>query len=270
MSDLQQVQSFWERQSCGEVYAQGQSERDFYLSETAARYALEPYIAEFAQFDDYADKTVLEIGVGMGSDHSRIAQAGPARLVGVDLTQRAIEHTGKRFAALGLQSELKTDNAEALSFADETFDRVYSWGVLHHSPNTPQAIAEVHRVLKPRGVARIMVYYTWSPTGLMLWARYGLLRGRPLTPMSQIYADYLESPGTKAYNMDEGERLFSRFDQVKLRVQLGFGDLLEGAVGQRHRGPLLSIAKRIWPRWLIRAISRHVPFGLYLLIEARK
>jgi hypothetical protein len=86
--------------------------------------------------------------------------------------------------------------------------------------------------------------------------------------LNQVYARYLESPGTKAYSIAEAEEMFSRFTNVHARSQLGFGDLLQGAVGQRHGGILLTVAKKVWPRALIRRFfSRH---GLALLIDAEK
>ena len=77
----------------------------------------------------------------------------------------------------------------------------------------------------------------------MLWLRYGLLRGRLFYSLDQIYHNYLESPGTKAYTIKEAEAMLHQFSHCKIDIQLGFGDLLEGAVGQRHSGVLLSIAK---------------------------
>jgi ubiquinone/menaquinone biosynthesis C-methylase UbiE len=91
--------------------------------------------------------------------------------------------------------------------ADGTFDLVYSWGVLHHSPDTARAVAEVLRVLKPGGTAKVMIYSTYSLVGFMLWARYALLRLRPLTSLADIYAKFLESPGTKAYTVAEAKKL---------------------------------------------------------------
>src|SRR5437016_2153494 len=93
-------------------------------------------------------RRVLEIGVGLGADHQRFAEAG-AELYGIDLTDRAVRHTQGRLALFGLTSKLEVGDAERLNFPDEYFDCVYSWGVLHHTPNTAAAIAEVRRVLKP-------------------------------------------------------------------------------------------------------------------------
>ena len=259
------VQEFWNRRSCGEVYATGNTPTEQLDAQARARYDLEPYISGFARFGDGRGRDVLEIGVGMGADHLQWAKSSPRSLTGIDLTPRAIEHTRGRLDAYGLTSRLECADAEHLPFPDNSFDIVYSWGVLHHSPDTPRAIAEVHRVLRPGGVARVMIYHYWSITGYMLWLRYGLLRGRSLT---HVYAKYLESPGTKAYTVEEAEHMFRDFKAVFARSQVSFGDLLQGAVGQRHGGRLLTIAKRIWPRPFIRAFMRR--HGLMLLIEARK
>jgi len=263
-----EVRDFWNDKSCGEVYAVGQSENDYYESHRAARYRLEPYIYDFAEFHEGRGKDVLEIGIGMGADHVEWAKSNPRSLTGVDLTPRAVEHTKKRLAVYQLTSDVQVADAEKLPFHDDSFDLVYSWGVLHHTPNTPQAIREVFRVLRPGGITRIMIYHKYSLTGYMLWIRYGLLAGRPFRSLSEIYANHLESPGTKTYSIEEARKMLSQFVQVDMKIQLGFGDLLEGAAGQRHSGILLSIAKKLWPRRLLKTVFKH--HGLMLLIEARK
>jgi SAM-dependent methyltransferase len=263
----QEVRDFWNDASCGERLLLDASDTAGYLAQMAKRYSLEPYIESFAAFDGARDKDVLEIGVGLGADHQRFAQEG-ARLTGIDLTDRAIEHTRRRFDLFGLSSDLRVGDAEGLPFADESFDCVYSWGVLHHSPNTPGAVEEVWRVLRPGGVARIMIYHKYALVGYMLWMRYALLAGRPWRSLRDIYAQHLESPGTKAYTVDEARGLFSRFAEVTISTVLTHGDLLESEVGQRHRGRLLSLAKSLWPRRFLRwALPGH---GLFMLIEAVK
>jgi len=270
MTELSDVKDFWNKASCGEVYAGEGDERQRYANVSRLRYELEPYLLTFAEFDKVNGKDVLEIGVGMGSDHQMLAMANPKRLRGIDLTERALEHTRTRFAAFGLTSELSTGNAEALSFPDATFDHVYSWGVIHHSLNTAQAAKEILRVLRPGGTAKVMIYHRFAAVGLMLWVRYALLRGRPWMSLDKIYAQFLESPGTKAYNVSEARLLFTGASQIDARAIPGLGDLLQGEVGQRHRGWLLTTAKKVWPRWLIRAIARHINFGGVLLIDIKK
>ena len=263
----QDVHDFWNEASCGEALYLSDSDQAGYTAQASSRYALEPYILNFAGFKKARGLKVLEIGVGLGADHQQFAAAG-AELFGIDLTERAIAHTQHRLAVFGLKSDLAVGDAENLNFPGESFDKVYSWGVLHHSPDTPKAIAEVWRVLKRGGGASIMIYHTWSMVGLMLWLRYALLGLRPWLTPSQIYARYLESPGTKAYSIAEATQLFSAFSDVHIETVLTHGDLLESGAGQRHQGGLLSIARKIWPRGLIRRFFPKA--GLFMLIEARK
>jgi SAM-dependent methyltransferase len=262
------VRDFWERASCGEVYAVGSSTQAQYDAHAAARYALEPYLPPFARFPDGAGRDVLEIGVGMGADHLEWAKYIPRSLTGIDLTPRAVAHTQRRLADQGYESHLEVGDAERLAFKDNSFDIVYSWGVLHHSPDTARAVSEVYRVLRPGGIARVMIYHHWSLVGYMLWIRYALLAARPWRPLQSIYAEHLESPGTKAYSIADARVLFGAFSRVEAKSVFSFGDLLQGAVGQRHRGWLLTIAKGLWPRWLLRRLLPN--HGLVLLIEAFK
>lgn len=263
-----EVRDFWDAASCGEVYARGETLQQQYEAHAQARYELEPYIRDFAQFPSGAGRDVLEIGVGMGADHVEWARSGPRSLNGVDLTPRAIEHTRTRLEFLGLHSSLRVGDAEQLPFENDSFDVVYSWGVLHHSPDTPRAIAEVHRVLRPDGTARIMIYHRRSIMAIMLWVRYGLLAGKPRRTFTDILAHHLESPGTKGYTVSEARAMCRGFSSVEVRPFLSFGDLLQGEVGQRHRGPLLQIAKALWPRRLIRATMGRL--GTQLFITAVK
>lgn len=262
-----QVHEFWNSAACGEQLLLQARDKQGYIQQMKKRYELEPFIPQFAKFDESRGLKVLEIGVGLGADHQSFAEQG-ALLTGVDLTQRAIEHTRARLTLFGLASDLRCADAERLPFPDECFDVVYSWGVLHHSPDTPQAFCEVHRVLKPGGVARIMVYSKYSLVGLMLWLRYGLLRLRPWMSLNTVYAEHLESPGTKAYSPKEARQLCDRFAHVTIETKMTHGDLLTSNAGQRHRGIALTIARFVWPRWFFRTFTPNA--GLFMLIECRK
>lgn len=261
------VRDFWDEAACGEKLLLPTLDRSGFARQAAERYRLEAYIVEFARFDDWTGKRVLEIGVGLGADYQRFVESG-ARTTGIDLTPRAIAITRRRLRVFGLESELLVADAENLPLRDDQFDLVYSWGVIHHSPDTERAVRQILRVLKPGGVARIMIYSKWSLIGLILWLRYALLRLRPLTPLREIYANYLESPGTKAYSKAEARQLFALFCDVSVRTVLSHGDLLSSDAGQRHRGSLLNVARRLWPRWFI---SRFLKTrGLFMMIDARK
>lgn len=261
------VRQFWEDASCGETLYLAGDERESYKRQSQLRYEIEPYIKTFADAEQWRGRRVLEIGVGLGADHQLFADAG-AILSGIDLTQRAVDHTRARFALFGLSSDLRVGDAETLPFDDATFDLVYSWGVIHHSPNTPQAAAEILRVLKPGGSFKVMIYHKWSLVGFMLWGRYALARGRPWRNLEDIYAHHLESPGTKAYSISQARQLFAGAQAITTHTVLTHADLLESEAGQRHGGGFLTLARRLWPRGLLRKIAGNR--GLFLLIEGRK
>ncbi len=262
------VKDFWNEASCGEdLYLKGENDEMAYTNQALKRYELEPYIIQFADFDSSSEKKILEIGVGLGADHQKFAEAG-ADLYGIDLTERAIQNTKVRLAIFNLHSKLATGDAEQLMFENDSFDVVYSWGVIHHSPNTPQAVKQIHRILKKGGEARIMIYHKQSFVGYMLWVRYALFTLKPFTSLSKIYDQYLESPGTKAYSIKEGYELFSNFSSITIDTILTHGDLLTSAAGQRHEGIILSIARKLFPRIIIRKLfPKH---GLFMLIKAVK
>jgi ubiquinone/menaquinone biosynthesis C-methylase UbiE len=264
----EEVRAFWDEAACGEIYAQGKDLRERLEHQANDRYALEPFIFDFANFPSGGGLDVLEVGVGMGADHLEWARHRPRSLTGIDLTPRAVEFTRERLALYGLPSDVRVGDAENLPFQSESFDIVYSWGVLHHSPDTQKAVNEVFRVLRPNGRALVMIYHRNSVVGALLWIRYALMRGLPLTSMATIYARYMESPGTKAYTTQAAHHLFRKFARVTHRIELSVGDTLEGAAGQRHQGLLLRAAKSVWPRALIKRFAKR--YGLFLLITAQK
>lgn len=261
-----EVHDFWNRASCGEKLYLKAGDRESFEIQRQRRYELEP-IQAFANFNSFKERRTLEIGVGLGADHQSLAEAG-AILSGIDLTERAVAFTKARFGLFGLQSDLRIGDAENLPYPAGSFDAVYSWGVIHHSPNTPRAAAEIFRVLRPGGFAKVMIYHRYSMIGYMLWLRYGLGTLRPWRNLTEIYAQHLESPGTKAYTRAETRAMFSGFSSISINTPLSHADLLTSDVGQRHRGMVLKLAKLFWPRWLIR---RLLPaHGLGMMIDLKK
>ena len=93
---INKIKDFWEESSCGEeLYLKGFNKND-YINHSKFRYNLEPEILDFINSTNFNNKKTLEIGVGLGSDHEKLAKAG-AILTGIDLTERAILHTKRRF-----------------------------------------------------------------------------------------------------------------------------------------------------------------------------
>jgi SAM-dependent methyltransferase len=71
---------------------------------------------------------------------------------------------------------MEMDARDMGALADQ-FDFIWSWGVIHHSPDTEQIVKEIHRLLKPGGEFGIMVYYKYSIHSMYVFFRFGLMRG---------------------------------------------------------------------------------------------
>jgi ubiquinone/menaquinone biosynthesis C-methylase UbiE len=127
---------------------------------------------EIIPFKQLRDKDVLEIGVGQGT-HAQLLAPRCKSFVGIDLTSHAAKMTAQRLRLFSLPGKVLQMDAEAMDFADCSFDFIWSWGVIHHSADTRRVLQEMHRVLRPDGRCTVMVYYkSW-------WHFYfcGVLRG---------------------------------------------------------------------------------------------
>ena len=262
----------WEAEPCDSRYGRGNDGGNFFQEVSRKRYELEPFIPGFADFAGGKGKRVLEVGVGLGVDFWGWVKSG-ARATGVDLTSRAIrltrEHLDRRGISRGAYHLSQTD-AESLPFCSHVFDLVYSWGVLHHTPRTEKAFREVSRVLAPGGVLKAMVYHLPSWTGWLLWMRYGLLTGKPFSRVGDLLSKHLESPGTKAYRVEEMKEMLFRagFEDVRTRPALGPSDLLTIPLGSKYTSSIYGVAQALYPRWLVRRTGDR--YGLLLTIEAKK
>lgn len=154
---ISDVQAFWNANPCNSRYSD-QADRKAYFEELERRrYRVEWHIPIVAQFDQFKDKDVLEIGCGMGCDGLQFARHG-ARYTGLDLTPAAIEISRERFSLYGVSGRFRNGNAEEMPFEDNSFDHIYSFGVIHVSPDTPAIVKQMYRVLRPGGTFTVMVY----------------------------------------------------------------------------------------------------------------
>jgi len=158
------IADFWQTHPCGDHLLGGLDEKfrgdctAFFDAYDAARYRLEGHIPRCLDDLDVRDKRVLEIGLGQGAESEGLIRRG-ARWTGTDLTAEAVRRVSLRLALHGLSSEgISRASATALPFPDESFDLVFSHGVLHHIPDIVTAQAEISRVLRPGGRLVAMLY----------------------------------------------------------------------------------------------------------------
>ena len=170
------------------------------------RYDKIDYLRAYVDFPRYKGKKILEIGCGAGIDLMQFARAG-AQVSARDLTENAVDLATRNLAREGYSGDIRQGNAEALDVADETFDVVYSHGVLHHTVDTEKSIAEVHRVLKPGGEAVIMLYNRFSWFNFVAW----------LSGTNVEHRDK-DAPIIRKYTASECRKLFHRFDSVDIHV----------------------------------------------------
>ena|SRR6266849_2975355 len=246
------VRTYWEKNPCGAsrklVGDVPELSREWFERIEEYRYSVEPFIHSVAQFTRYSGKKVLEVGVGVGTDHLQWARAG-AECYGIDLTEAAVQITRSRLEMYRLHSELRRADAERLPFPDGSFDLVYSWGVIHHSADPAQVIREIKRVLRPNGCFVGMMYGRYSLKVLKTWAWFALGRGKPWRTFSDVIWNNVESKGTKAYTIRELRALFSEFRYFSAQ-------------------PILTIYDT---RMLPRALYKFVPndWGWFIAIRAQ-
>ncbi len=146
----------WTADPCGWADAEPGT-REYIEAMIASYMEYGPWYEQELGYAETVGMKVLDVGCGQGVDLARYAKAG-ADATGIDLTPRHVELARAHLDALGLDASVVTGDAEHMPFADRSFDRVSSNGVLHHTPNMKAALAEILRVLRPGGEARILVY----------------------------------------------------------------------------------------------------------------
>jgi 2-polyprenyl-3-methyl-5-hydroxy-6-metoxy-1,4-benzoquinol methylase len=144
-------------------------------------------------FEGLREQDVLEIGVGSGI-HAQLLASYCKSFVGIDITAHAVESTSRRMQVFGLKANIKKMDAESMQFEANSFDFVWSWGVIHHSSSTSAILQEIRRVLRPGGRAVIMVYHRnwwnyWVVTGLIRGVLLRELRKRTLNEILQESSD---------------------------------------------------------------------------------
>jgi len=201
-------------------------DRRFFSSAWFAQEKRQKAFSALINYEALRNKDVLEVGCGSGA-HSRLLVESGCRLTAIDLTSRAVELTRRRLELWELKANIFEADAEQLPFPDESFDYVWSWGVIHHSENTERALKEMCRVLRPGGQISIMVYHR---TSLCYWVNFifvhGVLMGKLLTmSMEEICNRYSDGAIARHYTKQEIRSLFAKYCRP-LKIGI-FGQMTE-------------------------------------------
>jgi ubiquinone/menaquinone biosynthesis C-methylase UbiE len=218
-------------------------------------------------YEDVADKDVLEIGVGQGT-HAQLIAPRCKSFTGVDLTSYAAEMTSRRLSLFGIQGKVLQMDAEDMMFADNSFDYIWSWGVIHHSSDTRRVLEEMHRVLRPDGKCTVMVYHrSW-------WSYYvcGLLRRafqrQMRTKVNVHQANQRATDGAIA-------RYYTRRDWRSITHGLYVVEVMQIYGLKAELIPLpysrfKSGLEQLFPDAVARVFLRHLQMGSFLVVQMHK
>ena len=163
MNDLASVETVaedWNRRPCNIRHSTAPiGTRAYFDAVEQRKYFVEPHIPGFADFPRWNGKRVLEIGCGLGTDAVNFARSG-ADYTGVELSDVSLALARQRFEVFGLPGSFALGNAEELTslVPEASFDLVYSFGVIHHTPHPERVLAQARRVIRPDGEFRLMLY----------------------------------------------------------------------------------------------------------------
>jgi SAM-dependent methyltransferase len=218
---VQDVKDFWETHVNNEYYTDAARASDAYFAEIVEqRYSTHYHLRDLFSSLQGSHGRLLEIGCGIGVDSVQLTQCG-FDVTAVDLTESALDVARELAARRGVAIDFRLGNAEGLDFPDESFDVVYSFGVLHHTPDIARSVLEVHRVLKPGGRAIVMLYHRWSLVNLV----HRVFRLPYESPRDRKD----QCPVVYTFSQRDVRRLFAGFSSVSVRAKYpftyGFGPL---------------------------------------------
>lgn len=210
---IQEVKDFWNRRPCNLKHSDAPlGTKDYFDAVEKRKFYVEPHLVNFADFPSVKGKKVLEIGCGMGTTAINFLRAGAEKVTAVDVSEKSLEMAKKQAEVYGFSDRIQfyLANAEELSktVPKEEYDFIFSFGVIHHTPNPELILKELQGYLSPQGKIKVMVYYRYSWKALWVLAKYGRFQ---FWNFSKLMATYSEAqtgcPITYTYSKKEGKGL---------------------------------------------------------------
>lgn len=191
MTTIENVRDFWNRQPCNINHSKEPiGTPEYYEQVRNKKLFVEPHILEFANFKNYSNKNVLEVGCGIGTAAYHFIKEN-ANYTGIDLSSKSVELTKQHISYLNSNHDIFEWNIEEElnSKYNEHFDLVYSFGVLHHTPNIDAALDNIYKVLKVDGEFKLMLYAKNSWKYFMIEGGYDQFEAQSGCPIANVYTD---------------------------------------------------------------------------------
>lgn len=157
---IEDVKKFWNDRPCNVKHSSKEVGTKEYFDEVERKkFFVESHILKFTDFEKWKNKKVLEIGCGIGTAAINFAKNG-ADYTGIELSEESLNITKKRFEVYGQKGTLLHANAEELSnfLPEQKFDLIYSFGVIHHSPQPEKIVDQIKKYMDKNSILKIMVY----------------------------------------------------------------------------------------------------------------
>jgi len=223
-----EVRDFWQKNplcATGIPYPLGSREYFEFYNKLREDIESIPYSYALHEYKHFVGKRVLDVGSGNGYVLSKYAAEG-AEVCGIDITQSAIDLCIKRFEYLQLKGNFQVADAQHIPFPDNTFDCVFSMGVLHHVPDTQKAIDEIYRVLKPDGRLIVMFYHRNAAKYQFMFRVWSLFTGKPREQLVNEF-DGVGNPKGTVFSRTELATMLAKFSDINMHVgYLSSGDIV--------------------------------------------
>jgi len=251
---IEEVKKFWNDRPCNIKHSSKEiGTLDYFNEVTKKKFFVENHILHFTKFPRWEDKKVLEIGCGLGTVGINFPFNG-ADYTGVELSEESLEIAKQRFSLYNQRGQFYLGNAEELSsfVPVETYDLIYSFGVIHHSPHPEKIVSEIKKYMNENSVLKIMLYAKDS------WKNYMIEAG-----LDQPEAQY-GCPIANTYTKEDVVELLDGYEVLSIEQDHIFPYQIEPYKrGEYIKQPWFDVM----PPEMFRSLEKNL--GWHLLITAK-